>query len=162
MKNEKLNPKRNTGFLHISTEKSNEQSPDFFGTMDINGVIFDLGGWKKESEKGSQYISMNFDISGLDKDSKVAARKDHLKDFKADKKNKENKDKYMLIEQTGVLHKSTEDKKEDFFGKVRLAGEIVNIVAFAMSGAKGNYLLLKVNDGIASKEERTKIAESFI
>jgi hypothetical protein len=156
-------PKRDTGFLHASTEKSNENAPDYFGQMDVNGVLFKLAGWVKTGTKNdNKFIQLNFDIAGDDIDSQEKTRAAHLKDFKADRKKDENKDKYILIEQTGTLHRADEDKKEDFFGRVLLGGKETNLIGLMMSGKKGPYVMLKVNTGLASKEDREKLASEFI
>ena len=156
-------PKKDTGFLHASENKSKDESPDYFGQMDINGVLFKVAGWSKTGkDNDSKYIQLNFDIAGDSIDSQTKTRELHLKDFKADRKKDENKDKYILIEQTGTMHRAKEDKKEDFFGRVLLGGKETNFVGFAMSGKKGNFVMLKVSTGLASKEERSKIASEFI
>jgi hypothetical protein len=156
-------PKKDTGFLHATSEKSNENAPDYFGQMDVNGILFKLAGWVKTGTKNDKkFIQLNLDIAGDDIDSQEKTRAAHLKDFKADRKKDENKDTYILIEQTGTLHTSDEDKKEDFFGRVLLGGKETSIIGFTMSGKKGIYVMLKVNTGLASKEDRAKLTADFI
>lgn len=155
----------NTGFLHQSTDKTEKTSPDYFGSMDIKGVNYSLGGWNKKGiESGVNYITLNFDIAEMTTDEKVKNRKVLLKDFKADKKTTENKDKFLLIEQTGTLHiQSDAAKKEDFFGKVLINGEMVYINGFmSISKTDKPVLKLTVSEGLKTKDERTKIASSFI
>lgn len=161
--NYKLN--LNTGFLHQSNDKTEETSPDYFGSMDINGLTYSLGGWnKKGAETGTNYITLNFDIAELTTDEKVKERKAKIKEFKADKKNTENKDKFILIEQTGTLHiQSDVNKKEDLFGKVLINGETIYLNGFmTISKTDKPVLKLIVSEGLKTKDERTKIASSFV
>jgi len=156
-------PKKDTGFVHKSVNKSKPDSPDYFGRMDIHGSIFVLAGWAKTGKDSDEnFIQINFDLEGLDKDEQTKLRKDNLDNFKAARKLPENKDKFLLIEATGTLHKAQEDKKEDFFGTVLLNGQLVSLIGFAMTGKKGAYVMLKVASSLQSKEERTKISNDFM
>lgn len=155
----------NIGFLHQSTDKTEDSSPDYFGSMNINGLMYSLGGWNKTgTESGVNYITLNFDEMELSIDERVKERKSKLKEFKADKKDKANKDKFLLIEQTGTLHIQTDSsKKEDLFGKVLINGEMIYLNGFmTVSKTDKPVLKLKVSEGLKSKDERTKIASSFV
>lgn len=163
-KTEDFNLKRNTGFLHISQEKTKEDSPDFFGSMDVNGVRFALGGWSKQGkESGTTYMALNFDLDELSTEARTEARKEILKDYLADKEKEENKNLFLLMEQTGTLHLQSDlSKKEDCFGSVLLNGEKVYIVGF-MTGTKEKPVIrLKVSEGLKSKEERSEMAKGFV
>tara|TARA_Y100001938_G_C8081904_1_gene429660 strand:- start:1794 stop:2177 length:384 start_codon:yes stop_codon:yes gene_type:complete len=48
------------GLLHLNTEKQSEKSPDMGGKVTVNGKVFKLGAWARESEKGAPYTSLGF------------------------------------------------------------------------------------------------------
>ena len=48
------------GLLHLNTNKMSEKSPDMGGKVTLNGKIFKLGCWAKESEKGTPFTSLGF------------------------------------------------------------------------------------------------------
>ena len=157
--------KTNTGFLHRTNNKTEENSPDYFGTMNLEGVTYSLGGWnKKGANSGTNYIALNLDIAELSIDERAKERKAKIKEFKADKKATENKDKFLLIEQTGTLHiQSDTSKKEDLFGKVMINAETLYINGYmTISKTDKPVLKLVITEGLKSKDERTKIASSFI
>jgi hypothetical protein len=160
-----FNLNEQTGFLHSSKEKTSNESPDYFGSFKINGVSYALGGWTKQgTTSGVNYIALNLDLLDLSIDDRVKARKVVLKEFKADKKTTENKDKFLLINQTGALHiQSDVSKKEDFFGTVMIDGKIIYINGFMTTSKTGkSVVMLKVSDGMKTKDERTELASSFI
>ena len=116
-----------TGFLHksVPNDKTKEGSPDYFGSMNLNGSMYDLAAWTKTGEKsGNIYLSLNVDIADMTTEEKEVHRKGLIKDFKADKKNQEKgKESFLLIEQTGTIHPQTDaTKKDDFFGTLLLNG----------------------------------------
>ncbi len=50
--------KPNTGVLFIQREKTSEKSPDFTGTVNIDGKDYRLAAWNKTSAKGVKYYSL--------------------------------------------------------------------------------------------------------
>lgn len=50
--------KEGQGTLHKSTQKKSEKSPDYFGSIKIDGVVYSLGGWIKTAKSGSSYLSL--------------------------------------------------------------------------------------------------------
>ena len=48
----------NRGTLFKAKEKKSEKSPDYTGTININGVEMRLSGWLKESKAGMKYFSL--------------------------------------------------------------------------------------------------------
>lgn len=160
--------KGNSGFLHMSKEKSEEKSPDYFGRMNIDGTLYDVAGWKKEpeSKEGKPYISLNVDKNGLTVEEKEKYRESALEEYhKRRKEAKENdKDTYILVESTGTMHRQTNaDEKEDFFGTILLGGKKVYFKGFSsLSKNEEPMIRLEVSDGLRSKEERNEIADSFL
>ena len=51
--------KANSGALFFAQEKKNENSPDFTGSFNINGVTYRLAGWKRKSKAGMKFISLS-------------------------------------------------------------------------------------------------------
>lgn len=151
-----------TGFLHLSVNKTNEKSPDFFGVINIGGNNFDLGGWRKDTEKGGQFISINADESGLSDEDKQTQRKGYLEEFKVKRSDKANDGKYILMNFTGSMHRAKEDAKEDFFGSLKMNEETIYFKAFSMEIKNKPVLMLKISDGLASKEERNAITNEFL
>jgi uncharacterized protein (DUF736 family) len=48
----------NRGTLFKAKEKKSEKSPDYTGTININGTEMRLSGWLKESKAGMKYFSL--------------------------------------------------------------------------------------------------------
>lgn len=48
----------NRGTLFKAKEKKSEKSPDYTGTINVNGVEMRLSGWLKESKAGMKYFSL--------------------------------------------------------------------------------------------------------
>ena len=48
----------NRGMLMRTRDKLSEKHPDYFGTLNVNGVEFELSGWSKVSAKGNKYMSL--------------------------------------------------------------------------------------------------------
>lgn len=156
-------PKINTGFMHKTKEKSKPESPDFFGRMDINGDLYSIAGWTKTgNDSDAKFIQINLDLEGNNPDQQAKLREANLNAFKEERKDKANKDRFILIEGTGNIHKANSDKNEDLFGTVKLNGNFVSLIGFHMKGKKGDYAMLKVSTGLASKEERAKMSNDFL
>jgi hypothetical protein len=74
----------NTGGLFVSTVRKTDKSPDYFGTIkvdrsylkflmektDENGIEIKLGGWKKQSKTGNNFISLSVDTYVKPEESK--------------------------------------------------------------------------------------------
>ncbi len=71
----KFEQKNNTGALFVNDKEGNEARPDLRGTVCVNGVMYELSGWKKVSGKGNHWISLSVqeqkrkDVSGTIPDS---------------------------------------------------------------------------------------------
>ena len=48
----------NTGVLFKNTDRQSEQSPNYRGSLDVNGESFWLNAWLKTSKKGERYMSL--------------------------------------------------------------------------------------------------------
>ena len=148
----------NTGFLHHSTNKTHQDSPDFFGSMNVDGELFQVAGWRKE-KKGSEdnYIQLAFRPDSIEIDEWEDNKKDFVKKYKKEKK--EFPDMYITMNYTGSLHKKVE-KGQDFFGTVRIDGEIVRLSGLVMTGKELPIIRLKVSEGL-SEEKREELSNSF-
>jgi len=165
----KVNIDRNTGFLHVAENKSNDKSPDYFGTIDIDGILYRMAGWKKaaEGEDMKNFISVNLDIESWSEDMSKKIHEDALERFKEDRKKKENIGQFLLIDWTGTIHKTSDDKIEDFFGSFKIGEKEDSIIkyvkGFASKTKKGKPVIrLEVSDGSRSKEERAEIANDIL
>mgnify|MGYP003150154563 CR=1 FL=1 len=50
------------GLLHLNTEKKSDKSPDIGGPITWNKNQYKFGGWKKMSEKGTEYTSVSLRV----------------------------------------------------------------------------------------------------
>lgn len=50
--------KEGQGVLFINTQKQSEKSPDYSGSIKINGKDVKISGWIKTSKLGTKYISL--------------------------------------------------------------------------------------------------------
>ena len=48
----------NRGVLFGNRDKKTEKSPDYSGTINIDGRELNLSGWKKVSKKGGTFLSL--------------------------------------------------------------------------------------------------------
>lgn len=48
------------GLLHLNDDKRSEKSPDMGGKVTLNGKVYKLGCWARESDKGTPYTSLGF------------------------------------------------------------------------------------------------------
>jgi len=48
----------NRGMLMRARDKQTEKHPDYFGSLNVNGVDFELSGWIKVSKAGNKYMSL--------------------------------------------------------------------------------------------------------
>tara|TARA_Y100000004_G_scaffold49603_1_gene54591 strand:- start:59 stop:472 length:414 start_codon:yes stop_codon:yes gene_type:complete len=46
------------GWMNINTKKTEEKQPDVYGHFDFNTFRFKVAGWKRQSEKGTNYLSV--------------------------------------------------------------------------------------------------------
>ena len=116
--------KLNEGFLHKSIDSNGS---DFYGTINIQNVIFDISGWNKKTEK-SQFISLSVweeNISYSDR-----------KTIPFDSKNPEK-----LRNNVGVLFV---DKASNFYGETTVMAKTFKISGELFSGSKGSFIKLKV------------------
>ncbi len=49
----------NSGALFKNDKGGNERRPDYRGTLNVNGVEYDLSAWLKTSKKGDKYMSLS-------------------------------------------------------------------------------------------------------
>ena len=50
------------GLLHLNTEKKSDKSPDIGGPITWNNKQYKFGGWKKMSEKGTEFTSVSLRV----------------------------------------------------------------------------------------------------
>jgi uncharacterized protein (DUF736 family) len=51
--------KDNSGALFMNVEKKTENSPDYSGSVRIDGTDWAISGWKKQSKNGRSYLSLS-------------------------------------------------------------------------------------------------------
>jgi len=51
--------KDNSGALFMNVEKRTENSPDYSGSIRIDGADWAISGWKKNSKNGRSYLSLS-------------------------------------------------------------------------------------------------------
>ena len=49
-----------SGLLHLNSDKRSDNSPDMGGKITLNGKVYKLGCWAKESESGVPFTSLGF------------------------------------------------------------------------------------------------------
>lgn len=49
---------QNKGALFVA-EKKTDKSPDFTGVLDVDGVAYNVSGWKNVSQNGKKYVSLS-------------------------------------------------------------------------------------------------------
>lgn len=64
----------NRGVLFKAKEKKNEKSPDYSGTINVDGKELRLSGWIKESKAGTKFFSLAVSEIGGQYESKSNAR----------------------------------------------------------------------------------------
>ena len=52
--------KFNSGAIFKNSKKTSEKSPDYKGTVNVNGKDMEISLWLKESQKGTKYFSASF------------------------------------------------------------------------------------------------------
>ena len=155
---------KGTGFLNLSTLKTEDNQPDFFGTANIDGVIHKLAGWKRISESSKQaFLSISLDLEFWTEEEAKETHEKALKEYEERKKDTED---YILADFSGSLHRAKAEKNEDYFGTLRteINGEMkdVYIKGFATKSKKGASIIrLAVSDGVRTKEERNEIADTL-
>lgn len=50
----------NRGSLFVNDKGGNESRPDYKGIATINGVNYDVAGWKQTAKSGVKYLSLKF------------------------------------------------------------------------------------------------------
>ena len=75
------------GWVNINTKKNEENQPDILGNFDYNTFAFKLAGWKKESQKGTKYLSVAIQF-----DKKESEKNDGFNE--TEKKIEENKSEF--------------------------------------------------------------------
>lgn len=51
--------KNNSGTLFSNNSKTQENHPDFKGTINIEGKLYDISGWNKTSNNGTAFTSLS-------------------------------------------------------------------------------------------------------
>lgn len=149
------------GNLIPSNNKTEENSPDFFGQLRLPNGLYDLSGWKEKSEKGNNYITLQVDEADLDIDDRKARRKKTVSDYKKEKK--QNKDVYLVMDRTGSMHAAKDDAKEDLFGSVEIEGEKFYLKGYAAKSQNQNdYFRISVSDGLMDKDTRCETTAKLL
>ena len=60
------------GLIHMNIDKKSEKSPDMGGRITFNGSSYKLGCWEKETQTGTPYTSLGFDL--LDAEGNVVSK----------------------------------------------------------------------------------------
>lgn len=53
-------PKENSGSLWKNEEKKKDSHADYTGKVNIDGALFWINGWIKETEAGKKFLSLSF------------------------------------------------------------------------------------------------------
>ena len=51
----------NSGIMFISTKKTSDKAPEFKGEATIGGIKYQVAGWRKSSERCSEFITLSFE-----------------------------------------------------------------------------------------------------
>ena len=51
----------NSGIMFINTKKSSDRAPEFRGEATIGGVRYQIAGWRRSSERCSEFITLSFE-----------------------------------------------------------------------------------------------------
>mgnify|MGYP001172299738 CR=1 FL=1 len=62
------------GNLHKSSVKSKENSPDMFGTLNIEGKMYKLSAWSTTSQSGNKYLSLSAQLELKPKDEEETSK----------------------------------------------------------------------------------------
>ena len=57
---------RNSGALFRHLKKTAEKQPDFRGDIDVNGIRYQLSGWKKLTKNGDAFLSLSIQPKDAD------------------------------------------------------------------------------------------------
>ena len=68
----------NKGVLFKNIDKKKENSPDYSGKCNLNGIDYKIASWLNTSKKGQQYLSLKFQIA--DEEKETQGKIDDLKD----------------------------------------------------------------------------------
>jgi uncharacterized protein (DUF736 family) len=49
----------NKGVLFTQENKESDRHPDFTGKVDVNGTEYRIAAWKRQSQKGLNYLSLS-------------------------------------------------------------------------------------------------------
>ena len=49
----------NRGVLFINDQQGNDKRPNYRGTVNVDGIEFNISGWKKVSKKGTTFLSLS-------------------------------------------------------------------------------------------------------
>lgn len=52
-------PKEGSGSLFQADQKGNEKAPKWRGDIMLNGTVYELAGWVKETKKGDKFLSLS-------------------------------------------------------------------------------------------------------
>jgi hypothetical protein len=79
---------KNKGVLFTNDQGGNPKRPSLRGSLDVNGVDYNISGWHRESKKdGKPFLSLSVELKGESKfappkTAPVAQDLDNLDDFK--------------------------------------------------------------------------------
>lgn len=72
---DKYIPKELTGSLFKNDKGDNEKRPDYRGDASIEGVIYEMAAWIRESASGTKYMSISFKAKEQPQPVKAAPKK---------------------------------------------------------------------------------------
>ena len=53
----------NSGIMFINTKKGSDRAPEFKGEATIGGVRYQIAGWRRSSERCSEFITLSFEVN---------------------------------------------------------------------------------------------------
>jgi hypothetical protein len=74
----------NSGSIFKNKRKEKDTHPDMAGEVMIDGVVYWISGWSKESEKAGKWLSLSFKKKDFSEAKEAAAKTTVSDDFESD------------------------------------------------------------------------------
>ncbi len=74
----------NTGALYKNDKEGNEKRPDYKGTVDVEGVVYNVSSWIRTSKGGQKYMSLKLEKKEGGSAKKAAPQKQSAADMDDD------------------------------------------------------------------------------